>query len=416
MMRVSIIMPSLNQAPYIEQAIRSVLEQDWPSLELIIVDGMSGDGTADIVRRLASERPGRIRWLSEPDDGPADAINKGLSIAEGELIGWLNSDDLYHSDAIRQAADAFKRRADWMMVYGNAIHIDESGNAIGPYPTRTPSAGLAGFATGCYICQPAVFLRRKFIELHGVLDPHLRTAFDMDWWMRAFQRDSNAIGHIEAVLASSRLHQGCITRRLRETAVLESMRLLHLHLGSCPERWARNFIAEILMNAPQASRSPTEATAHAEHFLEKACDYMSHRDCRSTRRYLGKAAAKLLADREMTARIQSAENRRLSRLSHWARRVWMAPTIREIKSTRLFDESWYLSQYGQQIPKNMDPALHYLVEGARLGLDPSPDFSSSRYLAAYPDVALANVNPLIHYLRHGQHEARIAYSPKDPAG
>ena len=137
-------MPSLNQGRYIESAVLSVLWQDVPGLELIIMDGGSIDGTQGRLAQLAQRFPQGLRWCSEPDSGPANALNKAIGLAQGDILGWLNSDDLYAPDAIAQAVDFFDANPSAVMVYGEGEHIDAEGNRIGLYPTRTPEVTIAG--------------------------------------------------------------------------------------------------------------------------------------------------------------------------------------------------------------------------------------------------------------------------------
>ena len=129
---VSVVMPSLNQAEYIERSIRSVLDQETEaSLELIVMDGGSKDGTLEILSRLAVEAQGRLRWYSEADHGPAHAVNKAMAKASGEIIGWLNADDLYTPGAIQRAVKAMQENPQWYMLYGQGEHIDACDVSIG---------------------------------------------------------------------------------------------------------------------------------------------------------------------------------------------------------------------------------------------------------------------------------------------
>src|SRR5689334_11566829 len=125
---VSIITPSLNQAAFIESAIDSVLTQDYPKIEYIVIDGGSTDGTLDILRRYGD----RVRWLSEPDAGQSDAIDKGVRLTHGEILAWLNADDAYLPGAVSLAVAAFAEDPARALVYGDAQDIDIHGHVIGP--------------------------------------------------------------------------------------------------------------------------------------------------------------------------------------------------------------------------------------------------------------------------------------------
>ncbi len=165
---VSIITPSFNQALYLEQTIQSVLAQDYPSLEYIIVDGGSTDGSLDIIRKYANQL---AWWVSEPDSGQADAINKGLQRARGEVVAWLNSDDLYLPGAISAAVQALEANPAAGMVFGDAVTIDEKGIELNPLVFG--NWGLQELMRFRIICQPAVFMRRAALEAGWLPGPVL---------------------------------------------------------------------------------------------------------------------------------------------------------------------------------------------------------------------------------------------------
>src|SRR5690242_3711403 len=122
--KISIITPSFNQAAYIEQTIKSVLDQDYPNLEYIVIDGGSSDGSVEIIRKYEN----RIAfWVSEPDNGQAHAINKGLARATGDIIAYLNSDDYYLQGALKQVADLSNRRSDLDLLHGRCRVVDQHG-------------------------------------------------------------------------------------------------------------------------------------------------------------------------------------------------------------------------------------------------------------------------------------------------
>ena len=243
---VSIVMPSLDQGRYIEIAVISVLDQEVEGLELVVVDGGSTDNTLTRLADLAMRYPRAcLRWVSAPDGGPAQAINRAVALSSAPIIGWLNSDDLYESGAIARALGHFARAPADVMVYGQAIHVDASGAGLGAYPTLGPEVGIAEFANGCFICQPSVFLRRSAWESAGGLDETLRAAFDFDLWMKLFKAYPGRIGLVAALQARSRLHEGGITLRLRERVALEGMTVLHRHLGEAPPEWLLTHFAEL---------------------------------------------------------------------------------------------------------------------------------------------------------------------------
>jgi glycosyltransferase involved in cell wall biosynthesis len=278
-------MPSLNQAQYIEEAIRSVLDQPVEDLLLVVADGGSTDGTLAVLERLALEAKGRLAWHSEQDSGAAQAVNKALARCRGGILGWLNSDDAYAPGAAARALEFFQNNPRHRLVYGRGEHIDERGRSLGEYPTRPPATPLAEFAQGCFICQPTAFFRREMAEEIGGLDETLKTAFDFDWWLRAFKRYGQAqIGYLDAVQAYSRLHGACMTRRLRRQVALEGMAVLSRHLGEAPGEWLLTYVEELLADYP---------------FVEGAFDLRAHLAdlCQEARPYLSLAEQQRVADR-----------------------------------------------------------------------------------------------------------------------
>jgi len=176
---VSIITPSYNQAAFLEQTICSILGQSYPRIEYMLVDGGSSDGSVEIIQRYAHRL---AWWVSERDSGQAEAINKGLRRASGEIVAWLNSDDLYLPGAVAQAVAAFQADPSLGLVYGDAITIDAHGKPLGRFAFGDWSLlDLAGFRI---ICQPAVFMRRSVLERAGYLEPSFHFMLDHHLWIR----------------------------------------------------------------------------------------------------------------------------------------------------------------------------------------------------------------------------------------
>ncbi len=247
---VSVVMPSLNQARFIEQAVLSVLQQSWARLELIVQDGGSTDGTLEILKRI-SQRDDRLRWQSAPDPGPADAINQALSRVRGTLVGWLNADDAYTPGAVQRAVSAMQRHPEWMLCYGQGEHVDEKGSHLAYYPTlpgledpvpQVPDK--SAFQNGCFICQPTVFFKAVMPRLIGYLDTSLGASFDFDYWLRAFNAFPGRIGCIPEVQAHSRLYDDTITHRQRRRVALEGMKVLARHQGHTLGHWLLTYLAE----------------------------------------------------------------------------------------------------------------------------------------------------------------------------
>ncbi|WP_312116228.1 glycosyltransferase family 2 protein [Brevibacillus reuszeri] len=235
---ISIITPSFNQAGFIKQTIESVLMQDYPHIEHIVVDGGSTDGTLDILRsyHYLGER---FRYVSEPDRGQSDAINKGLNMARGEIIGWLNSDDAYLPGAVSKAMHALTLNPAWSMVYGNAYHIDEKSKFISVYPTKPfTRQGLFSF---CIICQPSAFVRKDVFQAVGGVDEALHYCMDYDLWMRISK--THQVGHIGDFLAASRLHAACKSIALEvELGLPEILKTSIRHFGTVANDWLYHFL------------------------------------------------------------------------------------------------------------------------------------------------------------------------------
>lgn len=269
---VSIVMPSFNQAEFIERSVDSVFSQSYSNVELIIADGGSTDGTADILHRLSADNPA-LHFQSARDNGPADALNSALRQVRGELVGWLNSDDLYMAGAIERAVHAFAVHPDWILCYGHGEHVDTRDRPIGPYPTGMPHLGIVGFAQGCFICQPTVFFKAALYRLLGPLDESLKTSFDYDYWLRAFRMFPERIGFISAVQAQSRLHDGCITVNMRRTVAVEGIRLSHEHLGRAATHWLTTYLEDVAGQTPEA-RGFGSLADHARDFLDEIRAYL----------------------------------------------------------------------------------------------------------------------------------------------
>jgi glycosyltransferase involved in cell wall biosynthesis len=222
---VSIVTPCFNAAKFVEETIQSVLAQDYPRIEYIVMDGGSTDGTVEILKRYEQ----RLRWISEPDRGAADAINRGFAISRGEVFAYLNADDVYLPGAVATAVRSFEGDA----VYGGAWWIDEAGKRLAPYPVRDFDLEL--LARECFICQPASFVRRDAFENVGGMDPELSLTFDYEFWMRLAK--AYEIRRIDGMLALSRMHRTNKSLGQRAGVFRETFRILRRHYGYVPFQW-----------------------------------------------------------------------------------------------------------------------------------------------------------------------------------
>jgi glycosyltransferase involved in cell wall biosynthesis len=213
-MRISVITPTFNSARFLEDTIRSVLMQrdSGVDLEYIVVDGGSTDGTTDIVRKWS----GQINQsISEKDRGPADAINKGLRLATGEALAWLNGDDLYHPEALARALETLEKNPGKALCFGHCRIIDESGTEIRRGITRFkeaffPISSRFTIRSINYISQPAVVFRRASLEKAGPLREDLKAAFDYEFFLRLW-RHGGAVYVPGEPLADFRWHPGSIS-------------------------------------------------------------------------------------------------------------------------------------------------------------------------------------------------------------
>ena len=230
-MKFSVITPSYCQGRFIERTIKSVLQQRSPEIELeyIVCDGGSNDETIEILKRYDNQ----ITWVSEADGGQADAVNKGISRTNGEIIAWINSDDIYYPGTFAEVQEIFAKNPEVMAVYGDADQIDTEDNAIETYPTELWN--YKHLFEICYLCQPAVFFRRKLVEKYGNLDDTLKYCMDYELWLRYGQHTE--FYYLPRKLSGSRMYQDNKTLSQRIAVHYEMNEMFTSQFNNVPEKW-----------------------------------------------------------------------------------------------------------------------------------------------------------------------------------
>ena len=244
------VTPSLNQGRFIRHAIDSVLAQGYPRLELVVMDGGSGDETLDVLAAYGE----RITWYSEPDEGQSDAINKGFARSRGEILAWLNADDAYFPGAIERGVEELERHPEAGLVYGRGKILDEAGGETGPFAGIEPF-NLWRLLHGLdYILQPATFFRRSAFEASGGLDRDLHYAMDWDLWIRL--AGLAEVRFVDRVLAGSREYGDTKTATGGWPRIRELGRLVRRHTGRAWTPGVRLYALDTLRRQLRAALPP----------------------------------------------------------------------------------------------------------------------------------------------------------------
>ena len=253
---VSIVTPSLNSASFLRQCIESVLGQDYPRIEYIIMDGGSTDATPSI---LETYRDGVARIQVARDFGQAQAVNRGLAGSSGDIVAFLNADDAYLPHAVAEAVQAFAAHPEADVVYGNAYHVTEDGSIVAPYPTE--DFYRAALRRRCYICQPAAFVRRAAFDRAGAMNPKLHYVLDYDLWLRLAAQSSFL--RIEPYLAVSRVHAKSKSVSNRHAFYREVFATLESHFDYVPYEWVQGYASCLIERRDQFFTRPRHTFAAA---------------------------------------------------------------------------------------------------------------------------------------------------------
>lgn len=240
----SIVVPNLNNARFLALTLDSIAAQGVPELDVIIVDGCSSDGSIEIIRNWA-ERHG-ARWLSEPDTGQAQAINKGFQMARGDVVTWLNSDDLLHPDAVRHVIREFSADPDLEFLWGFCLEIDAAGRPIRIHNPIIRPAFADLRSTRNFVAQPASWYRRDLLTRYGPLDERYHYAFDYEFFLRL-------AGQVRArflpeILAMFRVHPDSKTVSQTASFFPEAWRAFRSHGGSVRSAFVLDYARDMWLS------------------------------------------------------------------------------------------------------------------------------------------------------------------------
>lgn len=244
---VSVVTPSYNQAQFIEQTIQSVARQRYSNIEHIVVDGESNDGTIDILR----EYDDRLTWISEPDEGQSDAINKGFEMADGDVVAWLNSDDvLFDVKTLNRIVEYFER-FDIDIIYGDMALLNAESDVLKLH--IVPDFDYEKLLTKCFIEQPSVFFRENVVTTER-LNTDLEYVMDYEFWLRLAQKYE--FRHVPDVLAGDRNHEQRKILRNREAMQKEAEELRADYDGATGDGRERLLKKDLLTSGiPRAFRA-----------------------------------------------------------------------------------------------------------------------------------------------------------------
>jgi len=222
---VTIVTPSYNQAEFLEETLRSVLLQNYPNLEYIVMDGGSTDGSADIIRKYEKHLS---YWTSEKDAGASDAIAKGFQRAAGSILAYLNSDDPYLPGALNTVAKIFQAQSSCDVVFGNTYWTDPQGNVLAER-RQTPLWPLSYLYGGSDLQQPSTFWRKDLYVKAGAMDPAYITAFDTELFFRFIARGAE-FSHVPQFLSCFRIHPDSKSSTLMDRRTQELAKIRQAHL------------------------------------------------------------------------------------------------------------------------------------------------------------------------------------------
>ena len=238
-LKISIVTPSFNQGTFLEKTIQSVLSQDYPNLEYIIIDGGSTDKSVEIIKKYAERLS---YWVSEPDAGQSDAINKGFRKASGDICAWINSDDVYYPGVLTIIAASFEEHPSVDLLYGYHNDVNEKDEVIrkGMYFPFYKHAFKVGFA----ICQPTSFWKRKVWDICGPLDTNLHYCMDYDFYAKAIKVGFQ-VKSVPILICKFRYHETNKSTTSRAGFAYEGEMLLSTHFGERHQSFILGLVSKI---------------------------------------------------------------------------------------------------------------------------------------------------------------------------
>jgi len=246
--KVSIITSSYNQGQFIEKTILSVLKQNYPNIEHIVIDGGSTDNTLEILRKYP-----HLVWISEPDQGQSDAVNKGIKMATGEIIGWLNSDDVYLENAIFTAVKVFEEYSKVSVVYGNCYYIDEKDQVIRKFISGKFNLKRLLNCGYCYIPAMSTFIKKKvFDKMEEAINTNLKYCMDYDLFIR-IAKTGFKFQYIPKFLSSFRRSQSNTTTVNISEMRKESFEVSKRYGGGIFELYIRCLVTKIYLVFPRVT-------------------------------------------------------------------------------------------------------------------------------------------------------------------
>jgi len=229
-MKVSVVTPSYNQGQFIERTLQSVASQTGVEIEHVVFDGGSTDETVDVLKEFSPP----VRWVSKKDKGQTDALNQGIQATDGDIIGWLNSDDVYYPGTLARVVEYFEANPEVEVMYGLADYIDVDDHAFDDYPTEPWD--FERLKETCFICQPALFFRRSVVDRFGLPDDTLHYCMDYEYWLR-IANGGVQFAFLEEKLAASRLYAENKTMSAKVKVCTEINNVFIRHFGKVPDKW-----------------------------------------------------------------------------------------------------------------------------------------------------------------------------------